>query len=437
MKDKLPPHSTESEQGVLGCILNDPQCLDACLGRLSGESFYEIRHRILWDDFSSHGIAGVDLILVVQRLKDSGKLEMVGGIAYLNEIQNAVPSSANLSQYIEAIEGKSKLRRLINTCTNTINEAYSLSGNKAESLIEKTESEIAKAASVHRELVLNQAQAVSAFTTDMERRIECHATGKRSGLETPWIDLDKKTDGLQFGEQFIVGARPSMGKTAIATNLIEHVCLKNKVPSVFVTLEMSPAAICRRIASSNLKISMGDLKSGFIGEGDYEKLNSFCILIKKSPLYFVDGVSGMTDVQICAELRRLKRKHDIQFAVIDYLQKIKGSSHEEKKTYEVGGVSSALKAVAKELNIALVTLAQLNRENEKDKGRMPRTSDLADSKQIEADADVIALLHRPRTTDEHIETSLIITKQRDGEIGSIDLIFTGKHCRFDSAEKNY
>ena len=434
---RLPPHSASSEQGVLGCILISPgECAHQCIAKLEADSFYDLRHQTIWVEIVACVTAAmpIDLVTFQQRLKDLGLLDQVGGITYLNELQDSVPSIANLTYYLDVLLEKHQLRRLLSTTTKIASKIYGFEGT-AEELFDECERDIAKAGSIKSDRLVDGKQSVVLLTRDLERRMECRESGKRSGLETGWVGLNHLTDGLQLGEQCVVGARPSMGKTAIATNLVEHICLKNKIPTAFVTLEMRPEALLRRMLSSQCRISMKDLRDGNLSEGDMVKIAGFAGLVSKSPLHFVNGVGGMNDAQVCSELRRLHRKHGIQFAVVDYLQKVRGSSKQEKKTYEVGSVSSALNSVAKELNIALVTLAQLNRENEKDKGRMPRLADLGDSKQIEQDADMIALLHRDRGNEPSIPTKLMIAKQRDGEIGSVDLAFIGNYCRFENAQK--
>lgn len=427
MNDKLPPNSPEAERGILSCAIQSPDVFDALKGKLTARHFYDLRHQIVWEHLVK--LTMPNFLALVGSLRQSGELVQLGGETFLNELQDAEPSPASYPSHLAELEEYRRLRTLL-SATASASRAIQ-SGGTVQDVVAGLETALSQTTE-GAERALTPANAADALINDLEMRFNLSNEGKRSGLVTGWHKFDDMTDGLQFGEQAVIGARPSMGKTAIATNLVERICLMDEIPTAFVTLEMSPAALCRRMVSSWCRIHMQTLRSGKMTEADFARVSAFQIMLRKRPLYFVDGVSGMTEVQVCSELRRLHRKHGIRFAVVDYLQKIRGSRHEEKKTYEVGAVSSALKAVAKELNIALVTLAQLNRENEKDKGRPPRTSDLGDSKQIEQDADLVALLHRPRTDDAEIHTRLMITKQRDGECDTVNLAFIGRFCRFEN-----
>jgi replicative DNA helicase len=407
-------------------------CFDECMVRLDVSSFYDLRHQTIWEAMLKIGGHKLDLIMLQQAMKDSGTLEQIGGVQYLNALQDIVTSKANFSYWLDVIVEKHQLRGLIKACTDAVSQVWEFEGT-AEELFDKVEHDIAKAGNKSSGRVTNSSESFVELTQDLERRMVQRESGQRSGIETGWHHLDYLTDGFQLGEQIVIGARPSMGKTAIATNLIENICLKNKVPSAFVTCEMRPVALMRRMCASQCRIEMKDLRNGKLSDAEMAKISAFGDMMRKSPIYWVNGVSGINDRQVCSEIRRLVRKRGVQFVVVDYLQKVKPSAKEEKKTYEVGSVSSSLNALSKELNICIVTLAQLNRENEKEKGRRPRLSDLADSKQIEADADMIALLHRERSNDSHIPTDLIIAKQRDGEVGIVNLIFVGGFQRFENA----
>lgn len=275
-------------------------------------------------------------------------------------------------------------------------------------------------------------ECAKALLADLEHRHENHVAGIRSGIRTGFGKLDFLTDGLQPGEQTIIAARPSAGKTAIALNVVTQACLRDKIPTLVISMEMRPQALMRRMLSDWHNIEMGALKSGNFTEGQMEKFLLFSNHVSKCPLFIENGVSGLDINRIAAIVRRMHRKHGIKLVVTDYLQKIKPGSKQEKKTYEIGEISGILKALAESTNTAFLTLAQLNRESEKDKGRIPRLADLADSAQIERDADTVALIHRPRTEQDPQgqNASLIIAKQRDGELGVVDLTFEGQFCRF-------
>ncbi len=424
--DKLPPHSIECEQGVLSCILQNPACLPDAIERLKSDSgiFYDLRHQLIYSELLRmlDERLSVDLITLMQRLKDGGVLEQIGGISYLNQIQDIAPSAANLGFYADTVEDEAMRRRVIASCTEIIQKA----GNAASSAMLAADLEKVLALQSEKQIVacLDGAQAGELMISDLQRRMELE--GKLSGLDTGLPDLNYMTEGLQFGEQFIVGARPSQGKTALGLSIFKH-CAFNGIPSLFISLEMSVESVMRRMLSMHTNIPLREVKRGNYTDSEFGKFASFKALCKKHPMHIIDGVSGMSIREISSVVRRKVVQHGIKLVVIDYIQKIKPSEKQEKKTYEIGDISGRLKALAVELDIALLTLAQLNRENTKEKGRTPRLSDLADSSQIERDADTVGLLHKQEDS-----TLLIIAKQRDGEVGLIRLYFNGTYTRFES-----
>jgi len=257
--------------------------------------------------------------------------------------------------------------------------------------------------------------------------------GQRSGLTTGYDDLDRYTDGLQLGENSILAARPSVGKTALACNLVERICLQDKIPTLFISLEMSAAALSRRLLSCNQRIEMNNLRTGKMSEIDFSRVSSFNRLLKSSPLYIEEGLAGLSASRVAGMIRSYAKNRGVKFVVVDYLQKIRADTRNEKRTYEVAETSGILTGATKESNVAMLCLAQLNREGEKNKGkdnaaRRPRLSDLSDSGQIERDADNVFLLHK--ASDGVVE--MVIGKQRDGETGLISFVFLGQFCRFES-----
>lgn len=437
LKDRLPPNSIEAEQGILGCILIAPRdSMDLCGEKgVSDSWFYDLRHGLLFSVLDRMYLSNdrIDLITVQQRLKDSNELEGVGGLAYLSALMDAVPSAANLSYYLDIVREKNILRGMLQVCTRVLGRVHEHEGN-VDALLEETEKEIQKVSEARfdggKSRVLEPRESARAFTDDLQRRFELK--GALSGIGTGFTRLDKMTSGLQTGELFVIGARPSGGKTAVSCAIVSKACLDNQIPTAFITCEMSPHSILRRIASGRLRIPSGYLRDGSFSEGDFKKLIGFNSMIARSNLHFIDGVSGITIAQIASELRRLVRNKGVKLVIVDYLQKIRPSQSKEKRTYEVGAVSEALKGLAASLGVAMVALAQLNREPDKDKGRQPKASDLADSAQIERDADLIGLIHRIRTEEDPQGTKakLIIAKQRDGEVGIVELNFNPTYVEF-------
>lgn len=438
-EDRLPPHSTESEQGILGCIFLEPlDCIEDCLEHLpSSEVFYDLRHRSIYEamlDLYQRSVP-IEIISVMQVLKDRQQLEGIGGIAYLASLPDVVPSAANLDYYVGIVCEKFTLRNIINTGTEIAARAYEYQG-EVGSLVDEIELDLETALGRRKadEARLDAAGCLAKFTGDLERRISL--AGTRSGVVTGFVDLDDLTDGLQHGEQFVIGARPSIGKTAIGLNLFLNACVRNKVPTLFVSLEQSTAALMRRMVSSFCRIDMRNLKRGTMTDEEMDTIVQFNLEFHRSPAFIYDFVStGASAPTIASVVKRAARRNGVKLIIIDYLQKVRPAERHEKRTYEVAEVSGILRAAAVASNVAMVTLAQLNRENEKEKGRAPRLTDLADSGQIERDADMVGLLHRDRSNPDG-PAQLAIAKQRDGEIGIVNLHFTGRYCQFNNGTYN-
>lgn len=430
--DRLPPHSPEAELAVISCCLIESSCIDACLDRLKDgvKSFYELRNQTLYGVIEQMHRARekVDTVTLTQKLQDTGKLEDAGGREYLSTLFSVVDTHYNLPSYLDIVQSKYINRRLMAVTTLVSQRAYSESGTGE--LVSLIESELLKISELTEPVTLhNTTTMATRLVDDLEFRF--NNKGKLTGVETGFHHLDQMTWGLQYGEQSIIGARPSQGKTAIAVNIVDHACLVNQVPTLFITCEMSPAAISRRLMACHCGISMTDIRRGEFNERDFQEFTHFNELYKRAPLNILDAVSGINSDEINSEVRRHVRVNGTKLVVLDYLQKVSSVHRQEKRTYEVGAVSGALKSCAIKNNVAFLVLAQLNRESERDKGRPPRLSDLADSGQIERDGDLIGLLHR-RKTKESIQPMLIVAKQRDGEIGNVLLDWNGRCCRFEN-----
>lgn len=430
--ERLPPHSDEVERAVLGCVLNDSATLTTISERVKGDVtvFYDFRHQAVYRAMVEveDALDPVDLITVQQRLKSRGDLERIGGIAYLTEMQDCVPSVANLPAYLDELMEKALRRRVIAACTEVISKAHN-DGLSSDSLVSDVEQVIEMQSSASVIETMTSREAADSLMVELERRYSLE--GKLSGLDTGLYDLNRMIEGVQFGEQFVIGARPSQGKTALGLTIFKHVAFSG-IPSLFISLEMSAAALMCRLLSMHYEIPLRELRHGSYTEQQFKQFAAFKSEVTKKPLFITNGVSGMTIREVCSTIRRQVVQNGVKLVVIDYLQKIRSAGEKfEKKTYEVGDISSRLKAVAAETKVGMITLAQLNRENTKDKGRPPRLSDLADSGQIERDADTVGLLHRTAE-----DTMLIIAKQRDGETGIVRIYFDGTHVRFCNLEVN-
>jgi replicative DNA helicase len=444
--DRLPPHSAEAEQGVLGCVLLSPnECLGECIEKLKGESvaFYDLRHRAIYETLVEmyDRKEAVDMLTVLQRLKDRQQLEAVGGPAYVSALPDAVPSAANLGYYLEIVCQKYVLRKMIAACTDAIGRVYDYEGD-VDALLDEVERDILRisearveaSASTIKELVHRAINTIE----DFHKR-----QGMLTGLGTGFIDLDKMTSGLHAGEMIVIAARPSMGKTSLAMNLAEHVALELRLPVAVFSLEMTAESLVLRMLCSRARVNLRNIREGFLAERDFPKLTGAAGKLANAPL-FIDDSAGLSVLQLRAKARRMHQQYGIKLFVIDYLQLLHSTARRiENRQQEIADISNGIKALAKELKVPVIVLSQLNRELERDKNRKPRLSDLRESGAIEQDADVVALLYKPSSADEDdagqeqdaAPVNLLIAKQRNGPTGDVNLTFLRQYTRFESAAK--
>ena len=446
--DRLPPHSIEAEQGVLGCVLLSPHdCLGECVEKLKNgsEVFYDLRHRTVYELLvemydQKHAI---DLITLQQKLKDKQQLEAVGGLAYLSSLPDAVPSAANLSYYLEIVRDKFILRKMIHVCTDVVGRVFEHEG-EVDGLLDEVERDILKisearvesSSSSMKELVR---QAITTIEDYHQRQ------GMLTGLATGFLDLDKMTSGLHGGEMVVIAARPSMGKTSLAMNIAEAVAIDQKLPVGVFSLEMTAESLVLRMLCSRSRVNLRSIREGFLAERDFPKLTGAAGKLANAPL-FIDDTSGLSILQLRAKARRMWQQYGIKLFVIDYLQLLHSTARRaENRQQEIADISNGIKALAKELKVPIIVLSQLNRELEKDKNRKPRLSDLRESGAIEQDADLVALLYKPSSGDDEesgggpeqdaLPVNLYIAKQRNGPTGDINLTFIKSYTRFESAAK--
>ena len=445
--DRLPPHSPEAEMGVLGCALLDPnQCIGECIEKLKDDgkmAFYDLRHQTIYETLSAMFDAKhpIDLITVQQHLKDRQLLDQVGGIPYLSQLQDAVPSAANLSYYLDIVREKHLLRKLITTCSGVVGKVYDYEGN-VEELLDEVEKEVlrvneSRAQGGNLPIKTLVGKAVEKIQNYFDRK------GALDGLATGFMDLDKMTDGLHGKEMIVIAARPSMGKTSLAMNIAEHVALELNLPVGVFSLEMGAESLIMRMMCSLARVNMRNIRDGFMAETDFPKLTSAAGRLSRAPL-FIDDTAGLSILQLRARARRMAQQHGIKLFVIDYLQLLNSTARrsQENRQQEIADISSGIKALAKELDVPVIVLSQLNRELEKDKSRKPRLSDLRESGSIEQDADLVALLYKPDAGDDEdgnavesdgVPVNLLIAKQRNGPTGDVHMTFMKPYTRFESA----
>src|SRR5688572_17583968 len=434
--DRLPPHSIEAEQGVLGCVMLSPNdCLGICLEKFKKgvEVFYDLRHQVIFDTLVEmyDGKKAIDLITLQENLKLKNQLEAIGGIPYLSALSDAVPSAANLDYYIEIVREKYVLRKMIQTCTGVVGRVYEHEG-KVDGLLDEVERDILQIA---EDRIENTSVKMKDLVHRAINTIEDYHTrqGALTGIGTGFVDFDKMTSGLRGGEMIVIAARPSMGKTSLAMNIVEHVVLEEKHPVGVFSLEMTADSLVLRMLCSRARVNLRNIRDGFLAERDFPKLTGAAGKLAQAPLY-IDDTAGLSILQLRAKARRMYQQYGVKLIVIDYLQLCNASSSRvENRQQEVAMISNGVKALAKELNVPVIVLSQLNRELEKDKSRKPRLSDLRESGAIEQDADLIALLYKPDEGKEDddaqpqdqdaIPVNLLIAKQRNGPTGDVHLTF--------------
>ena len=446
--DRLPPHSIEAEQGVLGCVLLSPnECLGEYIQKFKDVigAFYDLRHQCIMESLIEmyDTKEPIDLITLQQRLKNKNQLESVGGLAYLSSLVDAVPSAANLTYYLEIVREKYLLRRTIQACSGVVGRVYDYEGD-VDALLDEVERDILHISEAREE---SESQNIKDLVHKAINTIEDfhQRQGMLTGISTGFVDLDKLTSGLHGGEMIVIAARPSMGKTALAMNIAEHVAINEKLPVAVFSLEMSSQQLVQRLLCSRARVNLQKVRDGFLGERDFPSLTAAASKLAEAKI-FIDDSASLTILELRAKARRLKAQQDVQLIIVDYLQLLRSTSRraQDNRQLEISEISAGLKGLAKELKIPLIVVAQLNRQPEQRTGGKPRLSDLRESGSIEQDADLVGLLVRPEIYEEDEEAraekageaELIIAKQRNGPVGEIPLTFLKEFTRFETRARN-
>lgn len=433
------PESLAAEAAVLGSMVIDPRCIADVIELLDRNAFYHTEHQILFDAvlalFEKNRGEGIDGFLVRDELERRDQIQEIGGWEYLQRVLETVPSSANAVYYAEIVREKMMLRETIAAATDILNNAYDETGNAVEKLDEAerrifavTDKRISSSAVALKDLVTRAYELI-------EKREGTHVTG----LPTGYYELDDLTCGLQNGEMIIVAGRPSMGKTALALNVAEHVGIIEKIPLAIFSLEMGKQQLAERFLCSYSGVDSQLVRKGMLTTDHYQKLVEACGVVSEAPIY-IDDTAALTPLEIRAKARRLKSSHNIQCVVIDYLQLMHlGTGRVESRQQEISTISRYMKSLARELNVPVVVLSQLNRSPEGREGHRPRMSDLRESGSIEQDADVVMLLHREdyyhRGENDYPpdnSAEIIVAKQRNGPTGIVKLAFREKCTRFEN-----
>lgn len=441
MKDRLPPHSIDAEQGVVGCcILSPADCIPEAASKLRPEAFYNGHLRTIFNCLTSmqDERKPIDLITIKDTLTTAGHLEAVGGVASISALADTVPSAANVGYYVGIVEEKYRLRETLKACVEGQRDIYE-STDDPETTIDRIEANILR---VTEQRTVTDQKPIKQLVNQVINKIEeSHASGGKAtmGIPTGFQDFDKMTFGLHNGDMIVIAARPSLGKTSLAMNIAEHVALEQKLPVGVFSLEMTAEALTMRLLCSRAKVNIRNIRDGFLAERDFPRLTRASIAIANSPL-FIDDSAGLSIMQLRAKARRLHQQHGIKLFVIDYLQLLNSTNRRaENRQQEIADISNGIKALAKELDAPVIVLSQLNREIEKTGGR-PKLSYLRESGSIEQDADLVALLYKekdeePDQEQDAVSVNLYIAKQRNGRTGEIRLTFLKNFTRFESASR--
>jgi replicative DNA helicase len=440
---KLPPHSVEAEQSVLGGLLLEATALDKIADLVQLDDFYRQEHRLIYRQIVnlSEQAKPVDVITVAESLEISGELDKVGGLSYLGGLAQNVPSAANIRRYGEIVRERSIMRKLAEVGSDIASSAYNPTGRDAAQLLDEAESkvfDIAEAGSRGRQGFLPMPPLLTEVVERIETLYGRDNASDVTGTATGFTDLDRKTSGLHPGDLVIIAGRPSMGKTALAINIAENVALDSKLPVAIFSMEMGAAQLVMRMIGSVGKLNQQDLRTGKLQDDDWGRLTQALGKLNDAPIH-IDESAALSSLDLRARSRRLHRSNNgLGLIVVDYLQLMSsnvGKASENRAT-EISEISRSLKALAKELQVPVIALSQLNRSLEQRTDKRPVMSDLRESGAIEQDADLILFIYRDEVYNSDSpsqgKAEIIIGKQRNGPIGKVELAFRGEYTRFDN-----
>ena len=441
---RVPPQSIEAEQSVLGGLLLDNTAWDRISDMVGETDFYRADHRLIFQHIMLliENNRPADVLTVAESLERSAKLAEAGGQAYLGSLSMNTPSAANIRRYAEIVRERAIMRQLAQAGTEIADSAYNPTGREAKDLIDEAESKVFQIAEVGAKAKQGFVKIDPLLTETVERIDMLYSRENKDdviGLATGYVDLDRMTSGLQQGELIVIAARPSMGKTALAMNIVEHVALNLKKTAAVFSMEMSGSQLTLRMIGSVGRVDQHKLRSGTFEESEWPKLVDAVGKLNDSQIH-IDDTAGLNALEVRSRARRLHRQcGGLSLIVVDYLQLMSGTSsgREENRATEVAEISRSLKSLAKELKVPVVALSQLNRSVESRQDKRPMMSDLRESGAIEQDADLILFIYRDEVYNPTNEASkgkaeIIIAKQRNGPTGPVTLTFIGRHTRFEN-----
>jgi replicative DNA helicase len=439
---KIPPHSIEAEQSVVGGLMLDNRALDQVADRVREKDFYRHDHRLIFRVMSklSDQSKPLDVLTVSEALREIHELDNAGGEVYLFELANNTPSVANIRAYADIVRERSVLRQLISAANDIASHAFNPQGRTSLELLDEAERQVF---AISEQGARNGGPVnITEFLTKTMERIDTlsHLDDPVTGIPTGYHDLDDMTSGLQKSDLVIIAGRPSMGKTTFAMNIAEHVVMKSKLPVLIFSMEMPGEAIVMRLLSSLSRIDQLKIRTGKIEEQDWPRVMSTVSMLSEAPM-FIDDTPALSPSELRARARRVAKEHgQIGMIVIDYLQLMQVPGNNENRTAEISEISRSLKALAKELNVPVIALSQLNRGLEQRADKRPIMSDLRESGAIEQDADLIVFIYRDEVYNENSPdkgtAEIIIAKQRNGPIGKVRLTFLGQYTCFENFTRN-
>lgn len=438
---KVPPHSLEAEQSVLGGLMLDNEAWDNVSEHVVEQDFYTRTHRFVFASMHSliESSQPIDLITLTEALERDGKLDDAGGFAYLSELAKNTPSVANIVAYAAIVRERAVTRELIGVANEIADAGYDPQGRSSHELLDFAESKVFKIAEARTSGNdgPESLETILGKTIDRIEEMQRNPQDGITGVSSGFMDLDKMTAGLQPTDLIIVAARPSMGKTTFAMNLCEAAALKEDKPVLIFSLEMPSESIMMRMLASLSRVNQTNVRTGQLDDEDWARLSSTMAMLIEKGQMFIDDSSGLTPTELRSRARRIARDHGgISMIMVDYLQLMRVPGLQENRTLEIAEISRSLKALAKELECPVVALSQLNRSLEQRADKRPINSDLRESGAIEQDADLIMFIYRDEVYNEDSAdkgtAEIIIGKQRNGPIGRVRLTFHGQYSRFDN-----
>ncbi len=436
---KVPPHSIQAEQSVLGGLMLDNQTWDSVADKLGEQDFYRRDHKLIFRAITqlADKLDPFDVITLSEALDAAGELENAGGLAYLGTLAKETPTAANIVAYANIVRDRSILRQLIHVGTDISDSAFNPEGRETSELLEQAERRVFEIAE-QRQRGQSGFASIKSLLAKAVDKIETlyEMDGEITGASTGFTDLDSKTSGLQPSDLIIVAGRPSMGKTTIAMNMAENIALKSGKPVAVFSMEMPGEALAMRMMSSLGRIDQHKVRTGKLTDDDWPRLTSAINLLAQTKM-FIDDTPALTPTEVRSRARRLTREHgQLGLIVLDYLQLMQSPASGDNRVQQISDISRSLKALAKELNVPVIALSQLNRNLEQRPNKRPVMSDLRESGAIEQDADLIIFVYRDEVYNEDSPdkgiAEIIIGKQRNGPLGTVRLTFLGQYTRFEN-----